>query len=398
MKRKMINHRLAHAVEEATPEVWNQISSHPIQQMSQEEYAFYTTPASPTAKHTGKKTALTLTAVFACAALVFGLFLQRSYMASHRVDSTITIDVNPSIELTANEDNRVLSVFPKNEDAVTILDGMELKNTDIKVAVNAIIGSLVQHGYVTEQKNTVLLSVQNKDTDKAAELKKLLFTGISDTLRQTSVSPHILGQEIQPDQEIESLSGKYHMSEGKAAFLLKILQKEPSLTFEQLAPLSIEEIARLITERNINLQDVIDYEGDDSIEDNIEDNIEDYDESKSESDDDECSGCTNGCDCDDCYKYGNRCPECAPDCAHYVSSPACSKCSSNCTCEDCSDSEGCEKGCNDCPASCQNHKKIVPCSLCSPGCTCDDCGDSGGCEKDCDDCSPSCKNYRKDND
>ena len=70
--------------------------------------------------------------------------------------SIISLDVNPGVELTVNRQEKVLSAAPTNEDAVDILDGMELKGTPLDVAMNAIVGSLVKNGYVDELANSIL--------------------------------------------------------------------------------------------------------------------------------------------------------------------------------------------------------------------------------------------------
>ena len=53
------------------------------------------------------------------------------YLQSNTVASIISLDVNPGVELTVNRQEKVLSAAPTNEDAVDILDGMELKGTPL---------------------------------------------------------------------------------------------------------------------------------------------------------------------------------------------------------------------------------------------------------------------------
>ena len=77
-----------------------------------------------------------------------------SFYQNHRVDSVIGIDVNPSIELSVNRNEKVLQANPLNEDAETILDDMNLKNVDLDIAVNALIGSMVRNGYLSELDNS----------------------------------------------------------------------------------------------------------------------------------------------------------------------------------------------------------------------------------------------------
>ena len=62
----------------------------------------------------------------------------------------IGIDVNPSVELSINRNGRVLKVRALNEDAVSIIDGMDLEGVDLNVAVNAVVGAMVTHGYLDD--------------------------------------------------------------------------------------------------------------------------------------------------------------------------------------------------------------------------------------------------------
>lgn len=62
--------------------------------------------------------------------------------AGNSVASVVSLDVNPSIQLQVNSKERVLSADALNDDAQVILEGMDLKGTQLNVAVNAIVGSL----------------------------------------------------------------------------------------------------------------------------------------------------------------------------------------------------------------------------------------------------------------
>ena len=75
------------------------------------------------------------------------------------VDSVIDIDVNPSVEIRINRGEKVLSATALNEDAETVLRGMDLRNVDLNVAVNAIIGSMLKNGYLTSAGNAICVSV-----------------------------------------------------------------------------------------------------------------------------------------------------------------------------------------------------------------------------------------------
>lgn len=80
----------------------------------------------------------------------------------------VSLDVNPSIQLQVNSKERVLSADALNDDAQVILEGMDLKGTQLNVAVNAIVGSLLQHGYLDKISSAILISVEDQDLQRAS--------------------------------------------------------------------------------------------------------------------------------------------------------------------------------------------------------------------------------------
>ena len=66
-------------------------------------------------------------AVAACLALLLvGGGAGYYYQSVNGVASIVSLDVNPSIELKVNKNEKVLSATPMNDDAKEILDGMNL--------------------------------------------------------------------------------------------------------------------------------------------------------------------------------------------------------------------------------------------------------------------------------
>ena len=179
MNKKQIEQNIASAVSQMVPkDAFEKISANIVPAPNQQERT----------RNEMKKNKLflriALPAVVACLALAIGVTGYSYYNKNLKVDSIIDIDVNPGIELTTNRQDRVLEVSAVNEDAVAILDGMDLSKTDLKVAVNAIIGSMVQKGYVIDETTGILVTVQNKDTIKAENLRNELLADIDSSLTQ----------------------------------------------------------------------------------------------------------------------------------------------------------------------------------------------------------------------
>ena len=94
--------------------------------------------------------------------LIAGIFIAKNNgfgITNNSLAAVVSFDVNPSIELKVDNEEDVISVKGLNDDGKKVLEGMDLEDTDLEVAVNAIIGSMLKHGYINEMANSILLSV-----------------------------------------------------------------------------------------------------------------------------------------------------------------------------------------------------------------------------------------------
>ena len=225
----------------------------------------------------GLKTVMQLVA--ACVALVLvvgGIFYYRGNLM---VDSLVDLDVNPGIELLTNQKNRVLEAYATNGDGDKVLSGMDLHNVDLQVALNAIVGSMVQQGYMTKDTKGVLVTVQNKDQKKAETLRKLVVKEMEIALSTEDMNAAVFHQVISTqNNNASAFARKNNISLGKAVFVLNLANKASSLNAKELAKMKISEIAKLVADKNIDIRDIIEYDSDDSLWENIADAIEDINE------------------------------------------------------------------------------------------------------------------------
>ncbi len=170
-----------------------------------------------------------------------------------KVDSVIGIDVNPSVELSVNKKNKVLAAKALNEDGKSIMQDMDLKGVDLNTAVNAVIGSMVTHGYLNQLDNAILVTVSNDSISKAQGLRYAVVNDIRNTLEEKQLKAVVYDQQVMEEDEVKQLAEEYKISYGKAYFLRELILQNNSLSMEDmkaLAPLTMEEIAKVITERS----------------------------------------------------------------------------------------------------------------------------------------------------
>ena len=145
--------------------------------------------------------------------------------SAQKYTSLVTLDVNPSIQLHLDEDDKVIEAIAVNDDAKKVLQDMELEQADANVAMNAVLGSLVKNGYLNANQNTVLLSVENDDDQARVALEDELSQYIYTTLKSYSIEGAIYSQDIDIDDDVESLMNKYSISYGKANLIEDIIDE-----------------------------------------------------------------------------------------------------------------------------------------------------------------------------
>ena len=217
-------------------------------------------------------------AVAACVLFAVGVVGVPYYGNNYVPDSHVDIDVNPGVEIVTNKKNKVLQVQSTNQDGADVIDGMNLKNTELKVAVNALIGSMVQKGYIQNDNTGILVTVRNDNEDKANKVKAEVLNDINTALSTNSIQATVINQTVKSTVDAKKLATENNTSIGKAVFVLNLAAKDSSLDAKELAKMKVREIANLVVQKGIDIRDIVDYDSDDSIWENIADAIEDIDE------------------------------------------------------------------------------------------------------------------------
>ena len=190
-----------------------------------------------------------LVAVFAL--VLTATFANGFYDVVKAEETRVTLDVNPSIEISLNKNDRVLDVKPLNDDGRVILGEMDLKNADLDVAVNALLGSMFKNGYLNDMANSILVSVDGQSTEKAGQVQNDVSSQIDNYMKTNNVDGAILSQNITNNsQEIKDFAQKYDISEGKAQCILQFVSEHPNFNAEDLVDLSINEINVLMQNAN----------------------------------------------------------------------------------------------------------------------------------------------------
>ena len=217
-------------------------------------------------------------ATVACVLLGAGIFGIPYYGNNFVPDSHVDIDVNPGVEIVTNKNNKVIEILSTNNDGKAVIDGMNLKNSELKVAVNALIGSMVQKGYIENDNTGILVTVRNNNQDRADKVKAEVLDDINFALYKNDAQAAVMNQTLKNTKNADKFARENNVSIGKSVFVLNLASKDSTLDTRELAKMRVSDIADLVVKKGIDIRDIVDYDYDDSIWENTADAIEDIDE------------------------------------------------------------------------------------------------------------------------
>lgn len=149
--------------------------------------------------------------------------------------SYISIDVNPSIELTLNRFDRVVVVKGYNDDAKDVLDGLELKWKDYTDAIDSITKSAEIKGYLDEDSLFEFAVISPKDSQ--------IIEGIENCYahKEYNSSCHSIdGSNVEKAHHSGLSFGKYQAYQ-------ELAEVYPSITLQEVKAMSMHQIREHIS-------------------------------------------------------------------------------------------------------------------------------------------------------
>ncbi len=132
-------------------------------------------------------------ALGAAAVLLFGILIGSYAFDGSPIDEPIvtgyyTVDINPSICLGVDADDKVAKVISQNEDADVLLTDLDFKGDDIQEAILEIVNAARAAGYLADEEKYVLVGYFSKDGFFASALQTDLEKSLGDMVHLLLVS------------------------------------------------------------------------------------------------------------------------------------------------------------------------------------------------------------------
>lgn len=151
---------------------------------------------------------------------------------NNRVVSTITIDINPSIEIGLNKKEKVVKVKALNEDAKKLVN-KKYNNKTLDETFELLVTDLIDKGY--DNNMNVILYADGKIKDEDVSKKMEFIFGKKDIHAEIIVIEEIT-------KEDKELAKKYNISPAKASYIKTIVKDKENISVDALANKSVNEL------------------------------------------------------------------------------------------------------------------------------------------------------------
>lgn len=161
--------------------------------------------------------------------------------------NSLTMDVNPSIEIETNRLDRVVGINPLNLDAETLLKDFDPKDKNLEGVVSDLVDLMILTGHIKGgDDNIVMISVKDDSVDD--ELLQKVNKAISAFLENKQIEATILNQAIESSQ-----SNNINQS-GREAVAERISTLGANLSIDELSNMSLKQQIQYSKANNIDTQ------------------------------------------------------------------------------------------------------------------------------------------------
>ena len=167
--------------------------------------------------------------------LVIGIIL--FLLFRDKTKTIITLDINPSIEMSLDNKDNVINVRALNDDAKKIVND-DYKGKTLDKTLDIMIEKLKDNGFVHGHDVDVVLYVDGKLTSKDVE------GHIFNTFNKRDVNPYIVSIDKITNED-KKLAKKYNMSPAKASYINSLMKGNKELSIDELLNKPVMELKEM---------------------------------------------------------------------------------------------------------------------------------------------------------
>lgn len=180
------------------------------------------------------------------AGLIIFAMLSTGVYAYYTPYSYISMDINPSLELYVNRFNKVIGAHAFNEDAQKLIEATkDIKNKDVDTALENILDSAADRGYLKKDaENSVMFVVSSDNAKEEAALADIVSNTSSEMLANISSDYEVILEKANVEAYKKAKEG--NVSPGKVILADKFNEVKPDLDKEKIKQMPLQQAIKQI--------------------------------------------------------------------------------------------------------------------------------------------------------
>ena len=249
MKKSKFEEMITTSFKSETPDVLNKIKS------SDQFYVPDKVKKYDFSRFFNKRLSYSLASVFVLAIVLFSILSSGTEVPAV-VASTVTIDINPSVQITLDEDDHVINVSAINDEGEYLIDrDIKYKGMTLDEAVEIILAEALRLGYINDdsEDNFILIDVASNRADIKARVEAALEAKIQSEMAKLSRQVEITREnrdELTEEQkdDLKNTAEQFRLSPAKLFLINRIIDIDDTYTVASLKDFSIKELYAKLAE------------------------------------------------------------------------------------------------------------------------------------------------------
>jgi hypothetical protein len=187
--------------------------------------------------------------VVAASFLIFAM-LSTGVYAYYTPYSYVSVDINPSLELSVNRFEKVIGAHAFNEDAKKVLGAAsDIKNKSVDAALAQIINTASDQGYLQpETSNNVMIVVSSSSNKEEAALAVKVSKASTEALSHLSSNYEVILEKTQMDNYKKAQ--KKNISPGRVILASEFKEVKPDIDEDQIIRMPLQQAIKQIEKKD----------------------------------------------------------------------------------------------------------------------------------------------------
>lgn len=177
--------------------------------------------------------------------LIF-IMLSSGVYAYYTPYTYLSVDINPSFGISLNRFQKVIKVKPLNEDAIVLMGNADnINNKSYDIALNQIIKSAYDGGYLKQDEESSILIVVSTQNEKNEErIIKEVNNVVNESLSKNTSQYNVIMEKVKV-KEYKNAINK-NVSPGKIILTNKLKETNPETKLEDVEEMSVQQAVEII--------------------------------------------------------------------------------------------------------------------------------------------------------